>query len=202
MMKKLIFILICSALWLPVMAQNAKKIDKGAQKMMKTAERYIPKFHRKDVIKYYPICCILIQKKYKKLRFDAIPSYEEIEQYLDFERTPVDMVLAKTDEMTWDLMGKYTNNDSYCYGKAKSIPLYNYLDSVKADRAYFLFGQHSTILIEKNGVRYLIKKLKDKYIKCQLKDLFSIGDLNFWFRERCDLLRLVVIGYGTGGCVR
>src|SRR5574344_2689304 len=66
-----------------------------------------------------------------------------------------------------------------------------YLDSVKADRAYFLFGQHSTILIEKNGVRYLVRELNDKYTKCQLKDLFPITDLNILnlcFPQRHNLL--------------
>ena len=175
-MKRLFFIIICFALCLPVMAQNVKKIDKAAQREMKIAAIYIPAFHRKDVIKYYPVCFLLTQKKYRHLRFDSIPSYEQIEQYLDFNYTPIDEVLAKTGAFTWNLMGKYSNHNSYCYGCAKNITLYEYLDSVKADRAYSLFGNSSYIIIEKNGVRYPVRKEDGKYIKCQLRDFVS--DIN------------------------
>ena len=192
-MKRLFFILICFALLLPVMAQNAKAIDKAVQREMKIAERYIPDFHRKDVTKYYSACCLFVQKKYRELKFDSVPSYEQIEQYLDFSHTPVDEVLAKTDRLTWRLMGKYTNHNSYCYGKAESISLYEYLESVKADRAYYLFGQSELfILVEKDGVRYPVRLLDGKYIRCQLSDLIDdVGDLNvFYFHAHHHFLPL------------
>ena len=180
-MKRLFFILICFALLLPVMAQNVKKIDKAAQREMKIAERYIPDFHRKDVTKYYSVCCLFVQKKYRELKFDSVPSYEQIEQYLDFSHTPVDEVLAKTDRLTWRLMGKYTNHNSYCYGKAESNTLYEYLESVKADRAYFLFGNLRYIIIEKNGVRYPIRFVDGKYTRCQLNELMTdLSDINLF----------------------
>ena len=176
MMKRLFFLFICSAFCLSVMAQNVKKIDKAAQREMKTAEVYISDFRRKDVIKYYTVCCLYTQKKYRELKFDTIPSYEHIVQYLDFNYTPIDEVLAKTGAFTWNLMGKYSNHNSYCYGCAKNITLYEYLDSVKADRAYSLFGDIGYIIIEKNGVRYPVRKEDGKYIKCQLRDFVS--DIN------------------------
>ena len=175
-MKRLFFLFICSAFCLSVMAQNVKKIDKAAQREMKTAEVYISDFRRKDVIKYYTVCCLYTQKKYRELKFDTIPSYEHIVQYLDFNYTPIDEVLAKTGELTWKLHGKYSNHNSYCYGCAKNITLYEYLDSVKADRAYSLFGDIGYIIIEKNGVRYPVRKEDGKYIKCQLRDFVS--DIN------------------------
>ena len=181
MMKRLFFLFICSAFCLSVMAQNVKKIDKAAQREMKTAEVYISDFRRKDVIKYYTVCCLYTQKKYRELKFDTIPSYEHIEQYLDFSFTPVNEVLAKTDKMTWNLMRKYTNHNSYCYGKAKSNPLYDYLESVKADRAYFLFGNLRYIIIEKNGVRYPIRFVDGKYTRCQLNELMTdLSDINLF----------------------
>lgn len=181
-MNKLISNLICFSLCLSLMAQNVKKIDKAAQREMKIAAIYIPAFHRKDVIKYYPVCFLLTQKKYRHLRFDSIPSYEQIEQYLDFNYTPIDEVLAKTDRLTWRLGGKYTNHNSYCYGKAESISLYEYLESVKADRAYYLFGHSEFILVEKGGVRYPVRLLDGKYIRCQLSDLIdNVDDLNFFY---------------------
>lgn len=181
MMKRLFFLFICSAFCLSVMAQNVKKIDKAAQREMKIAAIYIPAFHRKDVIKYYPVCFLLTQKKYRHLRFDSIPSYEQIEQYLDFNYTPIDEVLAKTGELTWKLHGKYSNHNSYCYGCAKNITLYEYLDSVKADRAYSLFGDISYIIIEKNGVRYPIRFVDGKYTRCQLNELMTdLSDINLF----------------------
>ena len=193
MMKRLFFLFICSAFCLSVMAQNVKKIDKAAQREMKIAERYIPDFHRKDVTKYYSACCLFVQKKYRELKFDSVPSYEQIEQYLDFSHTPVDEVLAKTDRLTWRLMGKYTNHNSYCYGKAESISLYEYLESVKADRAYYLFGQSELFIrVEKGGVRYPVRLLDGKYIRCQLSDLIDdVGDLNvFYFHAHHHFLPL------------
>ena len=174
------------------MAQNAKAIDKAVQREMKIADRYIPDFHRKDVAKYYSACCLFVQKKYRELKFDSVPSYEQIEQYLDFSHTPVDEVLAKTDRLTWRLGGKYTNHNFYCYGKAESNTLYEYLESVKADRAYILFGHLRFILVEKGGVRYPVRLLDGKYIRCQLSDLIdNVGDLNvFYFHAHHHFLPL------------
>jgi hypothetical protein len=170
-MKQVCIIIFCFLFALSTSAQSVKKIDRATKNRMRKAERYIPDFHRKDVVKYYSVCRLLTKKKYRNMKFDSIPSYVDIDQFLDFNHTPVDEVLAKTNDRIWLLVDKYSNHKSFLYRSSKQDELYSYLDSIHADRVYNLFDQ--CYLVEKSGVRYPIKFVDGVYRKCDLKDHFD-----------------------------
>jgi hypothetical protein len=90
---------------------------------------------------------------------------------MDFDHLELDCILAKTPEGIWDLAGLYDNYDSFCYIKRANDKLFDYLDSIKPDRVYNLFGLYYFVLIEKNGHRYLIKEINKQYQPCEIIDI-------------------------------
>jgi hypothetical protein len=170
-MKRTYFLILLSIVSLSAFTQQISKLDKSVNKMMKQAESYIPDFHRKSVTASYPIFNVLTKKEYRKLTFSQIPTYNQIDQYMDFDHLELDCILAKTPEGIWDLKGKYENHDSFCYFKSVNDKLFDYLDSIKPDRVYYLFGQYYFVLIEKNGHRYLIKEINKQYQPCEIVDI-------------------------------
>ena len=180
-MKRTYFLILLSIVSLSAFAQKISKLDKGVNKMMAEAESYIPDFHRKAVTASYPIFNVLTKKEYRKLTFSQMPTYNQIDKYIDFDHLELDCILAKTPEGIWDLSGLYDNYDSYCYFKRAHDNLFDYLDSIKPDRVYNLFGQPEFILIEKNGHRYLIKEINKRYQPCEIIDIEpEIEFLNTW----------------------
>ena len=191
-MKRTYFLILLSIVSLSAFTQKISKLDKGVNKMMAEAESYIPDFHRKAVTASYPIFNVLTKKEYRKMTFSTIPTYNQIEQYIDFEHLELDYILAKTPEGIWDLSGLYDNYDSYCYFKRAHYNLFDYLDSIKPDRVYHLFGQPEFTLIEKNGHRYLIKEINKQYQPCDIIDIEpEIAYFNTWnFPNKYKNLRL------------
>ena len=191
-MKRTYFLILLSIVSLSAFTQKISKLDKGVNKMMAEAESYIPDFHRKAVTASYPIFNVLTKKEYRKMTFSTIPTYNQIEQYIDFEHLELDYILAKTPEGIWDLSGLYDNYDSFCYTKRAHDNLFDYLDSIKPDRVYHLFGQYEFTLIEKNGHRYLIKEINKQYQPCDIIDIEpEIAYFNTWnFPNKYKNLRL------------
>ena len=181
-MKRTYFLILLSFVSLSAFTQKISKLDKGVNKMMAEAESYIPDFHRKAVTASYPIFNVLTKKEYRKMTFSTIPTYNQIEQYIDFEHLELDYILAKTPEGIWDLSGLYDNYDSFCYTKRAHDNLFDYLDSIKPDRVYNLFGDGQFLLIEKNGHRYLIKEINKQYQPCEIIDIVpEIAYFNTWY---------------------
>lgn len=191
-MKRTYFLILLSIVSLSAFAQKISKLDKGVNKMMAEAESYIPDFHRKSVTASYPIFNVLTKKEYRKQTFSQMPTYNQIDKYIDFDHLELDCILAKTPEGIWDLSGLYDNYDSYCYFKRAHYNLFDYLDSIKPDRVYHLFGQYEFTLIEKNGHRYLIKEINKQYQPCDIIDIEpEIAYFNTWnFPNKYKNLRL------------
>ena len=181
-MKRTYFLILLCIVSLSAFTQQISKLDKSVNKMMKQAESYIPDFHRESVTASYPIFNVLTKKEYRKLTFSQIPTYNQIEQYIDFDHLELDCILAKTPEGIWDLKGKYENHDSFCYFKSVNDKLFDYLDSIKPDRVYYLFGQYYFVLIEKNSHRYLIKEINKQYQPCEIVDIEpDVAFFNTWY---------------------
>lgn len=180
-MKRTYFLILLSIVSLSAFAQKISGQEKGVNKMMIEAEYYIQDFHRKAVTASYPIFNVLTKKEYRKITFSQMPTYNQIDKYIDFDHLELDCILAKTPEGIWDLSGLYDNYDSYCYFKRAHYNLFDYLDSIKPDRVYHLFGQPEFTLIEKNGHRYLIKEINKQYQPCDIIDIEpEIEFLNTW----------------------
>ena len=180
-MKRTYFLILLSIVSLSAFTQNISKQEKGVNKMMIEAEYYIQDFHRKAVTASYPIFNVLTKKEYRKMTFSQMPTYNQIDKYIDFDHLELDCILAKTPEGIWDLSGLYDNYDSYCYFKRAHYNLFDYLDSIKPDRVYHLFAQPEFTLIEKNGHRYMIKEINKRYQPCEIIDIEpEIEFLNTW----------------------
>ena len=63
--------------------------------MMKQAESYIPDFHRRICHGFIPYIQRPNQKEYRKMTFSQIPTYNQIDQYMDFDHLELDCILAK-----------------------------------------------------------------------------------------------------------
>ena len=170
-MKRTYFLILLSIVSLSAFTQQISELDKNVNKMMEQAESYIPDFHRKAVTASYPIFNVLTKKEYRKITFSQMPTYNQIDKYIDFDHLELDCILAKTPEGIWDLKGVYDNYDSFCYTKRAYDKLFDSLDSIKPDRVYHLFGQYEFILIEKNAHRYLIKEINKQYQPCEIIDI-------------------------------
>jgi len=180
-MKRIYFLILLSIVSLSAFTQQISKQEKGVNKMMTEAEYYISDFHRKSVTASYPIFNVLTKKEYRKLTFSQIPTYNQIDQYMDFDHLELESILAKTPEGIWDLSGKYDNYDSFCYTKRANDKLFDYLDSTKPDRVYNLLGESFLTLIEKNGHRYLIKEINKQYQPCEIVDIEpDVAFFNTW----------------------
>ena len=181
-MKRTYFLILLSIVSLSAFTQQISKQEKGVNKMMIEAEYYIQDFHRKAVTASYPIFNVLTKKEYRKMTFSQIPTYNQIDKYMDFDHLELDCILAKTPEGIWDLSGLYDNLDSFCYFKRAHDNLFDYLDSIKPDRVYHLFGQYEFVLIEKNGHRYLIKEINKLYQPCEIIDIEpDIAFFSTWY---------------------
>ena len=170
-MKRIYFLILLSIVSLSAFTQQISKQEKGVNKMMREAEYYISDFHRKSVTASYPIFNVLTKKEYRKMTFSQIPTYNQIDKYMDFDHLELESILARTPEGIWDLSGKYDNYDSFCYDKRANDKLFDYLDSIKPDRVYYLFRDVHFLLIEKNGHRYLIKEINKQYQPCEIIDI-------------------------------
>ena len=91
---------------------------------------------------------MLVKKEYRNMKFDAVPKYKRIEAYLDFDHATLDEVIATTSDWDYTLEGKYSNYNSYCYFKSKDNPLISFVNSIKPDKLYFLFGQSDFLLVD------------------------------------------------------
>mgnify|MGYP006369149587 FL=1 len=180
-MKRTYFLILLSIVSLSAFTQKISGQEKGVNKMMIEAEYYIQDFHRKAVTASYPIFNVLTKKEYRKLTFSQMPTYNQIDKYIDFYHLELDCILAKTPEGFWYLAGLYDNYDFFCYTKRAHDSLFDYLDSIKPDRVYHLFGQYEFVLIEKNGHRYLTKEINKQYQPCEIIDIEpEIAFLNTW----------------------
>lgn len=180
-MKRIYFLVLLSIVSLSAFTQHVSGLDKSVNKMMEQAESYIPDFHRKSVTASYPIFNVLTKKEYRKMTFSQIPTYNQIDQYIDFDHLELDCILAKTPEGIWYLAGVYDNYDSFCYTKSVNDKLFDYLDSIKPDRVYNLLGESFLTLIEKNGHRYLIKEINKQYQPCEIIDIEpDVAFFNTW----------------------
>ncbi len=75
-----------------------------------------------------------------------------------------------------------TPHNSFYHSKSANSRIFDYLDSIKPDRVYKLFGRSYLILIEKNGHRYLIKEINKHYQPCELIDFIpDIAYFNTWY---------------------
>ena len=180
-MKRTYFLILLSIVSLSAFTQQISELDKSVNKMMEQAESYIPDFHRKAVTASYPIFNVLTKKEYRKITFSQMPTYNQIDKYIDFDHLELDCILAKTPEGIWYLAGVYDNYDSFCYTKSVNDKLFDYLDSIKPDRVYNLLGDDQFLLIEKNGHRYLIKEINKQYQPCEIIDIEpDVAFFNTW----------------------
>ena len=180
-MKRTYFLILLSIVSLSAFTQQISKQEKGVNKMMIEAEYYIQDFHRKAVTASYPIFNVLTKKEYRKITFSQMPTYNQIDKYIDFDNLELESILAKTPEGIWYLAGVYDNYDSFCYTKSVNDKLFDYLDSIKPDRVYNLLGESFLTLIEKNGHRYLIKEINKQYQPCEIVDIEpDVAFFNTW----------------------
>ena len=180
-MKRTYFFILLSIVSLSAFTQQISKQEKGVNKMMIEAEYYIQDFHRKAVTASYPIFNVLTKKEYRKITFSQMPTYNQIDKYIDFDNLELESILAKTPEGIWYLAGVYDNYDSFCYTKSVNDKLFDYLDSIKPDRVYNLLGDDQFLLIEKNGHRYLIKEINKQYQPCEIIDIEpDVAFFNTW----------------------
>ena len=180
-MKRTYFLILLSIVSLSAFTQQISEQEKGVNKMMIEAEYYIQDFHRKAVTASYPIFNVLTKKEYRKITFSQMPTYNQIDKYIDFDNLELESILAKTPEGIWYLAGVYDNYDSFCYTKSVNDKLFDYLDSIKPDRVYNLLGDDQFLLIEKNGHRYLIKEINKQYQPCEIIDIEpDVAFFNTW----------------------
>lgn len=166
-MKRLNTIIFLCAICTSIFAQGINDLDKQTKKYLETAEKYIEDFHCDSVIKAYPIFNVFRKKEYKNKKFDKIPTLVELEPLLDFKHSVIDQVLVKTsDNKVWALIGKYENLEAYAYIKdnKKDSAFFEFLETVKPDKIYSLFGK-GYLIFEKDGKRNLYNR------KRQISDL-------------------------------
>lgn len=175
-MKRLNTIIFLCAICTSIFAQGINDLDKQTKKYLETAEKYIEDFHCDSVIKAYPIFNVFRKKEYRNKTFDKIPTLAELEQFLDFKHPVIDHVLVKTtDNKVWALIGKYKDMDYYAYikGNKKDASLFEYLETLKPEKIYSLFGK-GYLTFEKDGKRNLYNR------KRQISDLPDIyNEYNF-----------------------
>lgn len=169
-MKRLNTIIFLCAICTSIFAQGINDLDKQTKKYLETAEKYIEDFHCDSVIKAYPIFNVFRKKEYRNKTFDKIPTLAELEQFLDFKHPVIDHVLVKTtDNKVWALIGKYKDMDYYAYikGNKKDASFFEYLETLKPEKIYSLFGK-GYLIFEKDGKRNLYNR------KRQISDLPDI----------------------------
>ena len=191
-MRQILLILICAALTLTTEARSQIRLSHHALKEMERAERYIPGFFKDSVKACYPVYRVLTKKEYRNLKFKVVPRYDQIEEYLDFNHATLEEVIAMTSKCSYILDGKYSNKNAYCYSKSKDDTLASFIDSIKPDRVYFLFGQYYLLLIDKSGEKYLVRYVDSKWQKCDLpgliKDISEFNIILFPYKEKKKLV--------------
>ena len=197
MMRVLIILFISIFVSNSAFSQTTKFGDKQVEKWLKQADKYIPDFHRDSIISVYPIYYLLVKKEYRNTKFDKIPTYNEVDSCMDFENVELDRLLVKTTNGIWSLDGWDYLKKIYCHDKNsdRMVMLFNYLDSVKADKAYHLFGMFDLTLIEKDGKRTMIKEMENTWQECEISDLVDLEDWNIWYFPTKEKRLPPVIGY-------
>lgn len=157
-------------------SQNTASLDKKVIARMNYVRKYRPDFHKDSVKVVYPIYNALIKKKFRKNRFSQIPTYKQIEKYIDFKHPYLDLILARTSTEMWCIAGKTVKHYPICYTSDTNNYFFNYIDSVKPDRIYFLNGDARYLIIEKSGYRYLSSAINGHYQKCDIADIDNLED--------------------------
>ena len=199
-MKKLFLFITLIATCIAINAQNSKFSDKKVAKLLREAEVNLPDFHCDSIIKVYPIYYLLTKKEYRNKKFRSIPTYNEIDSCMNFEKTKIDEVLVKTTNGIWRITGWDSERKVFCHNKnfARNIVLFNYLDKIKADKLYYIFGQSGYYLMEKDGKRTPIKETENTWQECELADLFpdySVEDFNIFIFPYNAKRMAPVLGY-------
>lgn len=163
-MKRLSLVITLCIAWASMFAQGFSAYPKPVKNMLKTAEMDIKDFHCDSIIAAYPVYNIFRKKEFKDKRFDKIPTFKELEQYLDFKHPVLGNILVKTtDGEVWLLMGKPKDVDYFAYtkGSDKDKSFFSYLEKMKPDKIYLLFGQ-GFMTFEKDGKRQLYSRKREE----------------------------------------
>lgn len=163
-MKRLSLVITLCVAWISMFAQGISAYPKSVKNMLKTAEMDIKDFHCDSIIAAYPVYNIFRKKEFKDKRFDKIPTFKELEQYLDFKHPVLGNILVKTtDGEVWLLMGKPKDVDYFAYtkGSDKDKSFFSYLEKMKPDKIYLLFGQ-GFMTFEKDGKRQLYSRKREE----------------------------------------
>lgn len=163
-MKRLSLVITLCVAWISMFAQGISAYPKPVKNMLKTAEMDIKDFHCDSIIAAYPVYNIFRKKEFKDKRFDKIPTFKELEQYLDFKHPVLGNILVKTtDGEVWLLMGKPKDVDYFAYtkGSDKDKSFFSYLEKMKPDKIYLLFGQ-GFMTFEKDGKRQLYSRKREE----------------------------------------
>ena len=197
MMKLLTILFLSIFVSNSAFSQTNKFGDKKVEKWLKQADKYLPDFDRDSVISVYPIYYLLAKKECRETKFDKIPTYNQIDSCMDFKHVELDKVLVKTTNGIWSLDGLDYSKKIYCHSRNsdREVILFNYLDSVKADKAYHLFGMFYLTLIEKDGKRTMIKEMENTWQECEISDLVDLEDWNIWHFPTKEKRLPPVIGY-------
>lgn len=163
-MKRLSLVITLCVAWISMFAQGFSDQPKPVKNMLKTAEMDIKDFHCDSIIAAYPVYNIFRKKEFKDKRFDKIPTFKELEQYLDFKHPVLGNILVKTtDGEVWLLMGKPKDVDDFAYtkGSDKDKSFFSYLEKMKPDKIYSLFGQ-GFMTFEKDGKLQLYSRKREE----------------------------------------
>lgn len=184
MNRVFLFVYLVFMSFLCVFSQERLFHDEQIDSMLEQAEKYIPEFHREDIVDYFPIYSLWEKEEYSKREYYYIPKYEEIEPFLDFDNLELYEIIVRTKTKRWSLEGKYYDADDFCgrvtYDK-HYLRLWAYIDNVKPDKLYYLFGQFSSLLIEKDNTRYLVVDDGNSFRECDWPYLCG-GNLHHYDR--------------------
>lgn len=171
-MKRLNAILILCAICMSMFAQGVCGHPKEVRNLLRTAEVYIDGFYCDSIVAVYPYYNIFRKKEFKDKKFDTVPTYTELEQYLDFKHPVLGNVLVKTsNNEIWLMMGKYNNVDDFAFikGSDKDMSFFLYLETMKPEKIYSLFGQ-GYFVFEKDGKRQLYNRKRQE---CDLPEMYK-----------------------------
>lgn len=171
-MKRLSLVITLCVAWISMFAQGISAYPKPVKNMLKTAEMDIKDFHCDSIIAAYPVYNIFRKKEFKDKKFDKIPSYEELKQHLDFKHPVLGNILVKTaDNEIWLLMGKQLQTSEFVHikGSDKDKSFFKYLETMKPDKVYSLFGQ-GYFVFEKDGKQQLYNRKREL---CDLPEMYQ-----------------------------
>jgi len=173
-MKRLTILITLCTMCINMLAQGISGYDKPTRKILLSAEKFIENFHCDSVVMAYTIYDIFRKKEFKDAKFTEFPTWEQLQEYIDFKHPVLDYVLAKTtDNEIWLLMGVRKNFDGefYAYSQSadKDKSFFEYLETKKPEKVYSLFGQGHFVL-ENNGKRVLYYRRQEAEVKDLYKD--------------------------------